>query len=305
MELTPNTIIQPDTNVYIKNGRYTIEFFKDAVTGKLIRHIFIEYNDGTFRHDIQPIDNPNTTYADLFNDTHDYTIHRNVYSPKILETADKKMSNGAYVATENGLFIIDIPEEQSVVTLEPEKLILPLTNIVTDERITISILDIATKRDDAFYHNLYALYTGEPTETRGYLKAAHQFDKNLKELIDRAILKHALTSVETFKQTLGDLCDEHKGYINTRGTYSLNGNDIQYYTSLNGDNIITEEAEYDASDCTIRLKKRTATPIRLYMAKIKKLQTRGGLYEAIQYLTSDGRFTQTRYFRPRPTTLER
>lgn len=305
MTLTPQSRIEPNTNVYIKNGRYTIEFYKDAVTGKLIRHIFIKYNDGACCHDIQPIDKPNATYANLFDDKYDYAIHHNVYSMKVLETADKKVSNGDYVATTNGFFIVDIPEEQAVVTLEPEKLILPLTNVVTGEHITMPILDVTAKRDDAFYSNLYALYTGEPTETRGYLKAAHQFDKGLKKLIDRTILKHALTSEKTFKQVLGDLCDQHRGYINTRGTYNLDGSDKQFYTSLDGDNIITEEAKYDTSDCALHLTKRTATPLRLYMTKVKNTQTRGGLYDAIQLLTGGDRFTQTQHFRPRPTILER
>lgn len=296
MELTPNTLIQPDTKVCTRQGNRIAEFLTDAVTGKLLYL--------SWQHGIQVLDDPNITYADLLENAQYYTIKRNNYGTQQLGTEDNYVLNNDYVATKDGLFIIDIPKKQSVVTLEPEKLILPLTNVVTGERITIPIGNIVTRRDDTFYHNLYALYTGEPTETRGYLKAAHHYDKEFKMLIDRAILKHALTSEETFKQALGDLCDQHGGYINTRGIYDLDGSDKQFYTSLDGDNVITEEAKYDTSDCALHLTKRTATPLRLYMAKIKNTQTRGGLYDAIQHLHSGNIFSITSNFRSRPTTLE-
>ena len=303
MELTPNSPIEHNTNVYIKNGAYTINFFKDAVTDQFVRHICIKYGNGDIKNEIKTIDNPNPTYADVLDDTLDYTINRNYYSNNVMETKTKSLYDGAYVVTTNGLYIIDIPKDQSIVTKYPEKLILPLTNIVTNEHITLPFNDIVTTRDDAFYHNLYTLYTGESTETKGYLKAAHQFDKTFKELIDRAILKHALSSKEAFKQTLQNLCDNYDGYINTRGTYTLNGSDFQYYTSLNGDNVITEKIKYDTSDYDMHLVKRTVTPLNLYMKRIEKLEPKinGGLYDAIDALGE--RFTQTRYFRPRPKTL--
>ncbi len=297
MELTPNTIIQPDTKVCTRQGSRIAEFITDAVTGKLLYL--------SWQHGFQVIDDPNVTYANLLENAQYYTIEHNTYGTQLLGTEDNHVLNKDYVATKDGLFIIDIPEKQSVLTLEPEKLVLPLTNVVTGEHITMPIGNIVTRRDAAFYHNLYALYTGKPTETRGYLKAAHLYDKDFKEHIDRAILKHALTSVDAFKQTLQDLCNDYDGYINTRGTYDLDGSDEQFYTSLDDDNVITEEAKYDTSDCTLHLTKRTTTPLRLYMTKIKNTQTRGGLYDAIQLLTGGDRFTQTRYFHPRPTILER
>lgn len=305
MTLTPQSPIEHNTNVYIKNGAYTINFFKDAVTNQFIRHICIEYNTGEIKNEIETINNPNPTYADVLDDTLDYTINRNHYNNNVMETKTKSLYNGDYVTTIDGLYIIDIPEDQSIVTKYPERLIIPLTNIVTNKHITMSFNDIITNRDDAFYHNLYNLYTGDSTETKGYLKAAHQFDKTLKELIDRAILKHALSSKETFKQALQDLCDKYNGYINTHGTYDLNGSDFQFYTSLNGDNVITEEAKYDTSDYNMHLIKRTATPLNLYIKRIEKLEPKikGGLYEAIDYLNDGNRFTQTRHFRPRPKTL--
>lgn len=303
MKLTPNSPIEHNTNVYIKNGAYTIKFFKDAVTNQFVRHICIDYGNGKLKNEVCTIGIPNPTYADVLDDTYDYVIRHNHYNTHVLETKTKRLYNGNYVTTTNGLYIIDIPEGQSIVTKYPEKLSLPLTNIVTDEHITTSFTDIVTTRDDTFYHNLYALYTGKSTETKGYLKAAHQFDKTLKELIDRAILKHALSSKEAFKQALQELCDKYGGYINTRGTYFLDGSDIQYYTSLNGDNVITEEAKYDASNYSMHLIKRTATPINLYMKRIEEHQPKinGGLYDAIDVMGE--RFTQTRYFRPRPKTL--
>ena len=303
MTLTPNSLIEHNTNVYIKNGAYTIKFFKDAVTNQLARHICIEYSNGELKNEVHTIDIPNPTYADVLDDTYDYIIHRNHYDTHVLETKTKRLYNGDYVTTTDGLYMIDIPDGQSIVTKYPEKLNLPLTNVVTNEHITMSFTDIMTTRDDTFYHNLYALYTGESTETKGYLKAAHRYAKELKEFIDRAILKHALSSKETFKQALQDLCDNYNGYINTRGTYFLDGSDIQYYTSLNGDNVITEKVKYDASDDSMRLIKRTATPINLYMKRIKEHQPKinGGLYDAIDIMGE--RFTQTRYFRPRPKTL--
>lgn len=303
MTLIPNSLIEHNTNVYIKNGAYTIKFFKDAVTDQFVRYICIDYGNGELRNEIKTIDIPNPTYADVLNDTLDYTIHHNHYDTHVLETKTKRLYNGDYVTTTNGLYTIDIPDGQSIVTKYPEKLILPLTNIVTDEHITMPFTNIVTTRDDAFYHNLYALYTGKSTETKGYLKAAHRYDKTLKELIDRTILKHALSSKKAFKQTLQELCDKYGGYINTRGTYFLDGSDIQYYTSLNGNTVITEEAKYDASDYSMRLIKRTATPINLYMKRIKEHQPKinGGLYDAIDVMGEH--FTQTRYFRPRPKTL--
>ena len=42
MKLTPNSPIEHNTNVYIKNGAYVIKFFKDAVTDQFVRHICID-----------------------------------------------------------------------------------------------------------------------------------------------------------------------------------------------------------------------------------------------------------------------
>ena len=53
----------------------------------------------------------------------------------------------------------------------------------------------------------------------------------------------------------------------------------------------------------MHLIKRTATPINLYMKRIEERQPKinGSLYDAIDVMGE--RFTQTRYFRPRPKTL--
>ena len=299
MEVTPNTIVQPNTKVCTRQGSRVAEFITDAVTGKLLYL--------SWQHGIQVMDNPNVTYADLLENAQYYTIEHNTYGTQLLGTEDNHVLNKDFVATKDGLFIIDIPREQSVLTLEPEKLILPLTNVVTGEHVTMPIRDIVTRREDTFYHNLYALYTGQPTETRGYLKAAHCFDKEFKSMIDHAILKHALTSVDAFKQTLQDLCDDYDDYINTRGKYSVNGDDIQFYTSLNGDTVVTEKAKYDADEYDMYLEERTEMPLDEYMTTIADLQdkTNGGLYEAIQYLNTGNCFGITDNFRSRPKVLEK
>ena len=224
-------------------------------------------------------------------------VNYNCYDTRILMTKDKTLHNNDYVATSEGLFIIDIPDGQSIVTKQPEKLILPLTNVVTGDAITMSFTDIMTKQDDAFYHILYSLYTGKPTETRGYLKAAHQYSKEFKKLVDHAILKHALSSEDAFKQALKDLCDEHDGYVNTRGTvdgsiFTTTRHLMAYCTSLNGDTVITTENKYGSSIYAMHLKKRTETPIHLYMQQIADLQPKGSLYEAIENLNKQ--FAQTR-----------
>lgn len=244
---------------------------------------------------ITTIDIPNPTYAEVIDNTLDYIINYNSYDTHILMTKDKTLHNGDYVTTNEGLFIIDIPEGQSIVSKQPEKLILPLTNVVTGESITIPFTDIRTKQDNAFYHNLYNLYTGEPTETRGYLKSAYRYSKKFKELIDHAILKHALSSKDAFKQALNDLCDEHDGYINTRG--KIDSDNIYYYASLNGNDVITTESKHGPSNYGMHLKKHTETPIHLYMKQITDLQPKGSLYEAIENLNKQ--FAQTKYFRPK------
>lgn len=299
MGLTPNTIIQPNTKVCTRQGSSIAEFITDTVTGKLLYL--------SWQHGIQVMDNPNVTYTDLLENAQYYTIKYNNYGTQLLGTEDNHVLNKDLVATKDGLFIIDIPEKQSVLTLEPEKLILPLTNIVTGERITMPIKDVVTRREDAFYHNLYDLYTGQPTETRGYLKAAYRYDKESKTMINHAILKHALTSTGAFKQTLKDLCDNYDGYINTRGRYAVNGDDIQFYTSLNGDTVVTEKAKYDADEYDMHLEERTEMSLTDYMTTIADLQdkTNGGLYEAIQHLHSGNIFGITDNFRARPKTLEK
>ena len=290
MELTPQSPIEPNTHAYIKNGNYTIKFFKDAVTNQLLQYICINPANKKPEHKITTIDVPNPTYVDVIDNTLHYTINYNRYDTRILITKDKTLHNNDYVTTNEDLFIIDIPKGQSIVTKQPEKLILPLINVVTGDTITMSFTDIMTKQDDAFYHNLYSLYTSKPTETRGYLKAAHQYSKEFKELIDHAILKHALSSEEAFKKALKDLCDEHDGYINIHKT--VNSSNIHYYTSLNGDTVITTESKYDSSNHAMHLKKHTETPIHLYMKQITDLQPKGNLYEAIENLSKQ--FAQTR-----------
>lgn len=303
MTLTPQSPIEPNTHAYIKNGNYAIKFFKDAVTNQLIQYICVNPTNKKPEHKITTINIPNPTYANVIDNTLHYTINYNCYDTRILMTKDKTLHNNDYVATSEGLFIIDIPDGQSIVTKQPEKLILPLTNVVTGDTIIMSFTNIMTKQDDAFYHNLYNLYTGEPTETRGYLKAAHQYSKEFKELVDHAILKHALSSEDAFKQALKDLCDEHDGYINTRGTvdgsiFTTTRHLMAYCTSLNGDTVITTENKYGSSIYAMHLKKHTETPIHLYMQQIANLQPKGSLYEAIESLNNQ--FARTRNFHPKP-----
>lgn len=295
MELTPQSLIEPNTHAYIKNGNYTIKFFKDPVTDQLIQYICVNPANKKPEHKITTIDIPNPTYAEVIDNTLDYTINYNSYGTHILITKNKTLHNNDYVATNEGLFIIDIPEDQSIVSKQPEKLILPLTNVITGESITMLFTDIKTKQDDVFYHNLYNLYTGEPTETRGYLKAAHLYNKEFKAFIDHAILTHALSSENAFKQALNNLCDEHDGYIHTHGT--VNDSNIQYYTSLNSDTVITTESKHGPSNYAMHLKKRTTTPIHRYMKQIADLQPKGSLYEAIENLNKQ--FAQNRNFRPK------
>ena len=292
MTLTPQSLIEPNTHAYIKNGNYPIKFFKDPVTDQLIQYICVNPANKKPEHKITTIDISNPTYAEVIDNTLDYTINYNSYDTRILMTKNKTLHNGDYAITNEGLFIIDIPKGQSIVSKQPEKLILPLTNVVTGESITMLFTDIKTKQDDAFYHNLYTLYTGDSTETRGYLKAAYRYSKEFKKLIDHAILKHALSSEDAFKQTLNNLCDKHDGYINIRG--KVDSSHIYYYTSLNGNNVITTESKYRPSNYAMHLKKHTETPIHIYIKQIADLQPKGSLYEAIDNLNKH--LAQTRDF---------
>lgn len=116
---------------------------------------------------------------------------------------------------------------------------------------------------------------------------------------------NTLKTPATFQQSF-TIFSKLDGYINTRGRYFVNGDDVQFYTSLNGDTVVTEKAKYDASEHDIYLEERTETPLSEYMNTLADLQDKidGGLYDAIQHLHSGNIFSITSNFRSRPTTLE-
>ena len=235
-ELSKSSKIEENTAVYVVNGCWTGYIVRDCVTDDL--HLFI------------PIPNSKRNGIKTFEQGSTNDI-------RIYDTEEKPFSNlpfevGVYAADEESIYeIIGSSKNKSLVTSGPIELVkVKVKDLATDETSVKSISELHIHGfDEEFNDSLIKLTKSSNPAVKAFLKAAYMYSKEFKKIIDHAKGMLALDDDSNFLGLLKDICDARSSHrLNTRGKYFVNGDDIQFYTSVEDDKIVTCKFKYKAED---------------------------------------------------------
>lgn len=294
-ELSKSSKIEENTAVYVVNGCWTGYIVRDCVTDDL--HLFIPIPNSK-RNGIKTFEQ-GSTYEDVF-PNNIICIHN---------TDEKVFSNlpfevGAYAADEESIYeIIGSSKNKSLVTTSPIELVkVKVKDLVTDE---ISIKNVSELHihdfNKEFNDSLIKLTKSSNPAVKAYLKAAYLYSKNFKEMIDHAEGMLALEDDSNFMDLLKNICDKSSSKrLNTRGEYFVNGDDIQFYTSIEDDKVVTCKLRYKAGDYKMILLNRDERTAQEYRELLKPIldKYKTSLSGAIQILHEPYGILRTRDFRP-------
>ena len=150
---------------------------------------------------------------------------------------------GTYATDEESIYeIIGSSKNKSLVTAGPIELVkVKVKNLATEETSVKSISELYIHGfEDEFNDSLIRLTKSSNLVVKTYLKAAYVYSKEFKAMIDHAKGMAALDDNSNFLGLLKDICDACSSHrLNTRGEYFVNGDDIQFYTSIDDDKVIT------------------------------------------------------------------
>lgn len=294
-ELSKSSKIEENTSIYVVNGCWSGYIVRDCVTDDLL--LFIPMPNSK-RVGIKTFEQ-GSTYEDVFlND--DIRIHN---------TEEKAFSNlsfevGAYAADEESIYeIIGSSKNKSLVTTSPIELVkVKVKDLATDE---ISIKNVSELHihdfNKEFNDSLIKLIKSSNPAVKAYLKAAYLYSKNFKEMIDHAEGMLALEDDSNFMDLLKNICDKSSSKrLNTRGEYFVNGDDIQFYTSIEDDKVVTCKLRYKAGDYKMILLNRDERTAQEYRELLKPIldKYKTSLSGAIQILHEPYGILRTRDFRP-------
>ena len=294
-ELSKSSKIEENTAIYVVNGNWAGYIVRDCVTDNLLLVVPIPHLK---RNDVRTFEQ-GSTYEELF--------PNNVI--RIHNTEEKAFSNlpfevGVYAADEESIYkIIGSSVNKSLVTTSPIELVkVKVKDLVTDE---ISIKNVSELHihdfNKEFNDSLIKLTKSSNPAVKAYLKATYLYSKNFEEMIDHAEGMLALEDDSKFMTLLKDICDKSSSKrLNTRGEYFVNGDDIQFYTSIEDDKVVTCKLRYKAGDYKMILLNRDERTAQEYRELLKPIldKYKTSLSGAIQILHEPYGILRTRDFRP-------
>lgn len=295
MTISKSSKIEENTSIYVVNGCWSGYIVRDCVTDDLL--LFIPMPNSK-RVGIKTFEQ-GSTYEDVFpND--DIRIHN---------TEEKAFSNlsfevGAYAADEESIYeIIGSSKNKSLVTTSPIELVkVKVKDLVTDEISVKNISELYIHDcNEEFNDSLIKLTKSSNPAVKAYLKAAYLYSKNFKEMIDHAEGMLALEDDSSFIALLKNICEKSSSKrLNTRGEYFVNGDDIQFYTSVEDDKVVTCKLRYKAGDYKMILLNRDERTAQEYRELLKPIldKYKTSLSGAIQILHEPYGILRTRDFRP-------
>lgn len=294
-ELSKSSKVEENTAVYVVNGCWTGYIVRDCVTDDL--HLFIPIPNSK-RNGIKTFEQ-GSTYEDVFpND-----------NIRIYDTEEKQFSNlpfevGTYAADEKSIYeIIGSSKNKSLVTSGPIELVkVKVKDLVTDETSVKSISELHIHGfDEEFNDNLIKLTKSSNPAVKAYLKAAYVYSQKFRDMINHAEGILALDDDDHFLALLKHICEGcFSNRLNTRGEYFVNGDDIQFYTSVEDDKIITCKLRYEAENGKMILLNRDERTVHEYRELIKPIleKYKTSLSGAIQILHEPYGILRTRDFYP-------
>jgi hypothetical protein len=295
MALSKSSKIEENTAVYVVNGNWTGFIVRDCVTDNLLLVIPIPHLKS---NDVRTFEQ-GSTYEEVF--------PNNVI--RIHNTEEKAFSNlpfevGVYTADEESIYeIIGSSKNKSLVTTSPIELVkVKVKDLATDKTSVKNVSELHIHGfNKEFNNSLIKLTKGSNPVVKAYLKATYKYSKNFEKMIDHAEGVLALEDDSKFMTLLKDICDKSSSKrLNTRGEYFVNGDDIQFYTSIEDDKVVTCKLRYKAGDYKMILLNRDERTAQEYRELLKPIldKYKTSLSGAIQILHEPYGILRTRDFRP-------
>lgn len=233
--LSMDSVIQPNTRLFIKNGMYNQYFIEDILTGEIVMVVY--QDEGAVVHNIEQ----GITYKEL-NPKHNGTVH-------FMESGLSPFYNSEFVTTSTGIFRVLLKEGVSYLSRNMDKLkkdfFFHLESLATGDSEVFNFNSIHQKRTKEFYTDLYSLYTTGSQEVKAFIKGLIYNEEYAKALSHGEAIK-AVEDVEVLK---GIFNSTKYGYIATPGGYNYDGSDYQFFTQLSEDgSLVTIKKFFYPSD---------------------------------------------------------
>ena len=233
--LSMDSVIQPNTRLFIKNGMYNQYFIEDLLTGEIVMVVYD--GDGAVVHNIKQ----GITYKEL-NPKHNGTVHS-------MDSGLTPFYNSVFVTTSTGIFRVLLKEGVSYLSRNMDKLkkdfFFHLESLATGDSEVFNFNSIHQKRTKEFYTDLYNLYTTGSPEVKAFIKGLIYNEEYSKALSHGKAIK----ATEDLSVLKGIFESSKYGYIATPGGYNYDGSDYQFFTQLSEDgSLVTIKKFFYPSD---------------------------------------------------------
>lgn len=230
-----DSVIQPNTRLFIKDGMYNQYFIKDLLTGEIVMVVY--QDEGAVVHNIEQ----GITYKEL-NPKHNGTVH-------FMDSSLSPFYNSEFVTTSTGIFRVLQKEGVSYLSRNMDKLktdfFFHLESLATGDSEVFNFNSIHQKRTKEFYTDFYNLYTTGSPEVKAFIKGLIYNEEYSKALSHGKAIK----ATEDLSVLKGIFESSKYGYIATPGGYNYDGSDYQFFTQLSEDgSLVTIKKFFYPSD---------------------------------------------------------
>lgn len=234
--LSMDSVIQPNTRLYIRMGDYIQYFIKDILTDELVMVIYPNEGSPVVRKIEEGI-----TYAQL-NPKHDGTVH-------FMDEGLSPFYNSEFVTTSTGIFRVLLKEGVSYISRNMDKLkkdfFFHLESLVTGDSEVFNFNSIHQKRTKEFYTDLYNLHTTGSPEVKAFIKGLIYNEEFAKALSHGEAIK----ATKDLSVLRGIFNSTKYGYIATPGGYNYDSSDYYFFTQLSEDgSLVTIKKFFYPSD---------------------------------------------------------
>lgn len=233
--LSMDSVIQPNTRLFIRNGIYNQYFINDLLTGEIVMVVY--GGDGAVVHKIEQ----GITYKEL-NPKHDGVVY-------FMDEGLSPFYNSEFVTTSTGIFRVLLKEGVSYLSRDMGKLkedfFFHLESLATGDSEVFNFNSIHQKRTKEFYTDLYNLHTTGSPEVKAFIKGLTYNEEFAKALSHGRVIK-ATKDLSVLK---GIFESSKYGYIATPGGYNYDGSDYYFFTQLSEDgSLVTIKKFFYPSD---------------------------------------------------------
>ena len=233
--LPMDSVIQPNTRLFIRNGIYNQYFINDLLTGEIVMVVY--GGDGAVVHKIEQ----GITYKEL-NPKHDGVVY-------FMDEGLSPFYNSEFVTTSTGIFRVLLKEGVSYLSRNMDKLkedfFFHLESLATGDSEVFNFNSIHQKRTKEFYIDLYNLHTTGSPEVKAFIKGLTYNEEFAKALSHG----ETITATKDLSVLKGIFEYSKYGYVATPGGYNYDGSDYYFFTQLSEDgSLITIKKFFYPSD---------------------------------------------------------